>query len=101
MDGQNNELLFFSFESIFRNFLVWEVPRQEEFAPLKNGYDAKKENPVTCRQNLYAQHYRWLKNAGAQFDNSEYELLCFLLTNFLFFVLPKTLFSLFFLSLSL
>jgi UDP-N-acetylglucosamine/UDP-N-acetylgalactosamine diphosphorylase len=52
-------------------FVIWEVCRQEEFAPLKNGYDASKENPVTCKQNLYAQHYRWLKNAGAAFDRQE------------------------------
>ena len=53
------------------SFVIWEVLRDEEFAPLKNGHEAKKDNPLTCQQNLYSQHYRWLKNAGAQFENQE------------------------------
>jgi len=56
-----------------RNFAIWEVPREEEFSPLKNGDDAKKETPTTCRSDLYAQHFRWLKNAGATFKSSKPE----------------------------
>lgn len=45
--------------------------RQEEFSPLKNSDDAKNETPTTCRQDLYAQHSRWLLNAGATLDDSD------------------------------
>ncbi len=48
-----------------RNFAIWEVLREQEFSPLKNGNDEKKETPTTCRNDLYAQHVRWLKEAGA------------------------------------
>ena len=50
-----------------RNFAIWEVLREEEFSPLKNGEDAKKETPTTCRNDLSAQHQRWLIKAGATF----------------------------------
>lgn len=70
-NGVKLEKFVFDVFPLARNFAIWEVPRHEEFAPLKNGYEAKKENPVTCRQNLYAQHHRWLKNAGATFDNHD------------------------------
>ncbi len=43
--------------------------REDEFSPLKNGLDCKKENALTCKQDLYAQHVRWLRRAGALFDS--------------------------------
>ena len=53
---------------ILRNFAIWEVLREDEFSPLKNGDDAKKETPTTCRNDLSAQHLKWLLNAGATFN---------------------------------
>ncbi|CAF0900939.1 unnamed protein product [Brachionus calyciflorus] len=50
------------------NFAIWEVYREEEFSPLKNSDDCKKETPTTCRNDLYAQHARWLQKAGAVLD---------------------------------
>lgn len=50
-------------------FAIWEVPREEEFSPLKNSDDARKDCPSTCRSDLYTQHYKWLKSAGALFEN--------------------------------
>lgn len=50
------------------NFAIWEVLREEEFSPLKNGDDAKKETPTTCRNDLSTQHLKWLINAGATFQ---------------------------------
>jgi len=47
------------------NFAIWEVLRKEEFSPLKNGDDARSDNPTTCRNDLIEQHLKWLKKAGA------------------------------------
>ena len=54
-----------------RRFAVWEVDRDEEFAPLKNA-DAPNAGdcPTTCRRALYAQHLRWLLQSGAQVELS-------------------------------
>jgi UDP-N-acetylglucosamine pyrophosphorylase len=48
-----------------RSFAVWEVRRDEEFSPLKNG-SGSKDTAVTCRHDLMAQHILWLQRAGAQ-----------------------------------
>lgn len=51
-----------------RNFAIWEVLREDDFSPLKNGDDAAKETPTTCRNDLYNQHVKWLVKAGATFQ---------------------------------
>ncbi|CAF4438050.1 unnamed protein product, partial [Rotaria socialis] len=45
-------------------FAVWEVHREDEFSPLKNG-TGTKDTPETCRRDLILQHIRYLKQAGA------------------------------------
>lgn len=47
-----------------RTFAVWEVRREDEFSPLKNG-SGSKDTAATCRRDLMAQHARWLQDAGA------------------------------------
>ncbi len=47
-----------------RTFAVWEVRRDDEFSPLKNG-SGTKDTPATCRRDLMIQHIRWLEQAGA------------------------------------
>ncbi len=47
--------------------MIWEVPREKEFAPLKNGLDAKKDNPKTCREAVMQQHAKWLEKIGCTF----------------------------------
>lgn len=49
------------------NFAVWEVQREDEFSPLKNGVDSKLDNANTCRNDLMCLHSRWLAKAGAKF----------------------------------
>jgi hypothetical protein len=55
------------FEFLRRNFLIWEVPRKKEFAPLKNGVDAPNDNPKTCREAVMEQHAKWLEINGCTF----------------------------------
>lgn len=50
-----------------RNFVAFEVPREEEFSPLKNADTASTDNPSTSRRALLAQHHRWALQAGAHF----------------------------------
>ncbi|CAF4363977.1 unnamed protein product, partial [Adineta steineri] len=45
-------------------FAVWEVCREDEFSPLKNG-TGSKDTAETCRKDLMLQHIRYLKQAGA------------------------------------
>jgi UDP-N-acetylglucosamine/UDP-N-acetylgalactosamine diphosphorylase len=45
--------------------------RDEEFSPLKNGMDAKVDNPVTCLQDLSNLHKNWLKKAGVTLVNED------------------------------
>jgi UDP-N-acetylglucosamine/UDP-N-acetylgalactosamine diphosphorylase len=49
---------------INRTFAVWEVRRDDEFSPLKNG-TGTKDTPETCRRDLIFQHIRYVKQAGA------------------------------------
>jgi len=68
-NGIKLEKFVFDVFSFSERFAIWEVPRDQEFSPLKNSDEAKKDCPSTCRADLYAQHYTWLKNAGAMFDH--------------------------------
>lgn len=47
-----------------RNFVAFEVVREEEFSPLKNA-DGASDSPTTARNALLAQHCRWAKAANA------------------------------------
>ncbi|CAF1037658.1 unnamed protein product [Brachionus calyciflorus] len=67
-NGIKLEKFVFDVFPFSERFAIWEVPREQEFSPLKNADEAKKDCPSTCRNELYAQHYKWLKNAGALFE---------------------------------
>lgn len=50
-----------------RNFVAFQVLREEEFSPLKNADSADRDSPSTSRRALLAQHCRWALQAGARF----------------------------------
>ncbi|RPA80604.1 nucleotide-diphospho-sugar transferase [Ascobolus immersus RN42] len=52
-------------------FACLEVKREDEFSPLKNGPDAKEDNPVTSRRDVLAQGKRWLEAVGATVENGD------------------------------
>lgn len=64
INGIKLEKFVFDVFACAKNFFVWEVRRDEEFSPLKNG-TGTKDTPATCRRDLMLQHVRWLQTAGA------------------------------------
>lgn len=73
-NGIKLEKFVFDVFSFAKNFLIWEVPRDMEFSPLKNSDADKKETPTTCRNDLYDEHARWLANAGAMLVGEKEEM---------------------------
>lgn len=55
---------------LYRSFAVWEVRRDDEFSPLKNGA-GNKDTAETCRRDLLLQHKRFVKQAGAVLDTDD------------------------------
>jgi UDP-N-acetylglucosamine pyrophosphorylase len=65
---EDRNLILFS---INRTFAVWEVRREDEFSPLKNG-TGSKDTAETCRRDLILQHLRYLKEADALLQYDEF-----------------------------
>jgi UDP-N-acetylglucosamine/UDP-N-acetylgalactosamine diphosphorylase len=64
-NGMKLELFVFDVFPFTKTLGVLEVPRQEEFSPLKNAPGSKSDNPETSRRDIYGQQKRWLQAAGA------------------------------------
>ncbi|XP_013855389.1 UDP-N-acetylhexosamine pyrophosphorylase-like protein 1 [Austrofundulus limnaeus] len=64
-NGIKMEKFVFDVFPFSRNFVVFEVIRKDEFAPLKNADGAASDTPTSVRTALMDQHRRWLCAAGA------------------------------------
>jgi len=58
-----------------KDFAVWEVLREDEFAPLKNSVSEPRDNPVTARHAIYNQHMRYVIKAGGSFISEDGSVL--------------------------
>lgn len=49
-----------------KNFLVWQVERNQEFSPVKNNDVCKKDCFSTAKKDLLALHKTWVENMGGK-----------------------------------
>ncbi|CAH8857087.1 unnamed protein product [Trichobilharzia szidati] len=66
------EKFAFDIFTFAKRFFIWEVPRNEQFSPIKNGPGALKDCPKTARNDLLNYHTQLAKSAGAILINDSY-----------------------------
>ncbi|CAF0970948.1 unnamed protein product [Rotaria sordida] len=69
-NGIKLEKFVFDVFPFSKTFATWEVRREDEFSPLKNG-TGNKDTAETCRRDLILQHIRYLKQAGALLQETD------------------------------
>ncbi|PWN26814.1 nucleotide-diphospho-sugar transferase [Jaminaea rosea] len=65
-NGMKLELFIFDVFPFCDDLAVHEVPRAQEFSPLKNAPNTGSDDPQTSRRDLLALHGKWLREAGAE-----------------------------------
>ena len=64
-NGAKMEMFIFDVFPLAERWIVMEVERSDEFAPIKNEPGNPTDSPDTARSLMTKQAYRWLLNAGA------------------------------------
>ncbi|KAF1320471.1 Udp-n-acetylglucosamine pyrophosphorylase, partial [Globisporangium splendens] len=68
--GLKLEAFIFDVFPLSQRMAVLSVPREDEFAPVKNPPGAATDSPDTARHLVSEQCKRWLLTAGASFDDT-------------------------------
>lgn len=73
-NGIKIEKFVFDVFEFAEKFVALEVPRDEEFSPLKNEDSAGKECATTARNDTYRYHRRLIERAGGRVDGEVCEI---------------------------
>ncbi|CAM9223241.1 unnamed protein product [Chrysoparadoxa australica] len=65
VDGFKLESFIFDVFPLAERVALFEVPREDEFAPVKNAPGAASDTPEAARDMLFRLAVSWVKNAGA------------------------------------
>lgn len=73
-NGIKIEKFVFDVFEFCTRLVVWEVPRGNEFSPLKNADSAGVECPATAKAALMALHKGFIQRAGGEVEGDEVEV---------------------------